>query len=104
MKPFFLYASLCLMPAALYGQSKMPSVSIKVYPNPATDKVTYTFPAGIQKHLLQVTDMGGRTIFTQVVGDIGTQNTINVSNWKPGLYFVSVNCSSFSKTVQLVKQ
>jgi hypothetical protein len=79
-------------------------VVVRIYPNPTIDKVTYTFPAGIQKHLLQVTDMGGRTILNLIVGNIGTQNTINTSAWRPGIYFVSINSSTFSKTFKLMKQ
>jgi hypothetical protein len=118
-----LFLSLCI-PATAFGQSMAdtteaekpvvearvaytkPSeqVVVRIYPNPAVDKVTYTFPAGIQKHLLQVTDMGGRTILNLIVGNIGTQNTINTSAWRPGIYFVSINSSTFSKTFKLMKQ
>lgn len=115
-----LYISLCMLPAAVFGQSaavdtiehvKTIAVSkpaeqvvVRIYPNPAIDKVTYTFPAGIQKHLLQVTDMGGRTILNQIVGNIGTQNTIVTSSWRAGIYFVSISSSTFSKTFKLMKQ
>jgi len=113
-----LYISLCILPAAVFGQSADTTTSLKtvavskpaeqvvvrIYPNPTIDKVTYTFPAGIQKHLLQVTDMGGRTILNQIVGNIGTQNTIITSSWRSGIYFVSINSSTFSKTFKLMKQ
>lgn len=119
-----LYIFLYMLPAAAFGQSvaadttdtpvestKSVAVSkhvepvvVRIYPNPTIDKVTYTFPAGIQKHLLQVTDMGGRTILNQIVGNIGTQNTIITSSWRSGIYFVSINSSTFSKTFKLVKQ
>lgn len=120
-----LFLSLCI-PATAFGQSMADTtaaekpvveakvayntskpteqVVVRIYPNPAVDKVTYTFPAGIQKHLLQVTDMGGRTILNLIVGNIGTQNTINTSAWRPGIYFVSINSSTFSKTFKLMKQ
>lgn len=103
MKPLFLYALLCMLPAAVYSQSKAEN-NARIFPNPATNKFTYTFPAGIQKHLLQVTDMGGRTVYNQVVGDVGTQNSINISDWRTGIYFVSINSSTFSKTFRLIKQ
>ena len=119
-----LYILLCMLPAAVFGQSAAdttetpvettksiavskhaePVVVVRIYPNPTIDKVTYTFPAGIQKHLLQVTDMGGRTILNVIVGNIGTQNTIITSSWRSGIYFVSINSSTFSKTFKLVKQ
>ncbi|SFD26933.1 Por secretion system C-terminal sorting domain-containing protein [Chitinophaga sp. CF118] len=122
-----VYISLCMLPAAVFGQSvadtsetpaaiessvatknvavkQAEQVVVRIYPNPAVDKVTYTFPAGIQKHLLQVTDMGGRTILNLIVGNIGTQNTINTSSWRSGVYFVSINSSTFSKTFKLMKQ
>ena len=119
-----LYIFLYMLPAAVFGQSAatdttdtpvestksvavskhVEQVVVRIYPNPTIDKVTYTFPAGIQKHLLQVTDMGGRTILNQIVGNIGTQNTIITSSWRSGIYFVSINSSTFSKTFKLVKQ
>ena len=121
-----LYIALCMLPSAVFGQSaavdttesfkttesvktvavSKPSeqVVVRIYPNPTIDKVTYTFPAGIQKHLLQVTDMGGRTILNQIVGNIGTQNTIVTSSWRAGIYFVSISSSTFSKTFKLMKQ
>jgi hypothetical protein len=120
-----LFLSLCI-PATAFGQAMADTsatetakpaaearaaytkpaeqVVVRIYPNPAVDKVTYTFPAGIQKHLLQVTDMAGRTILNLIVGNIGTQNTINTSAWRPGIYFVSINSSTFSKTFKLMKQ
>jgi hypothetical protein len=128
-----LHVSLCILPTVAFGQAmsdtttiassdtqtttakhiveakaayakQAEQVVVRIYPNPAIDKVTYTFPAGIQKHLLQVMDMGGRTILNLIVGNIGTQNTINTSAWKPGIYFVSINSSTFSKTFKLMKQ
>jgi hypothetical protein len=118
-----LFLSLCI-PATAFGQAMADTsetakpvtearvaytkpaeqVVVRIYPNPTIDKVTYTFPAGIQKHLLQVTDMAGRTILNLIVGNIGTQNTINTSAWRPGIYFVSINSATFSKTFKLMKQ
>lgn len=118
-----LSISACMFSTAVFGQSAADTtetpaepvksmaavkhaepVVVRIYPNPTIDKVTYTFPAGIQKHLLQVTDMGGRTMLNLIVGNIGTQNTIITSSWRSGIYFVSISSATFSKTFKLVKQ
>lgn len=66
---------------------------LKVYPNPATDFVTFEFSKD-QKFSgnLQITNVNGKVFYSSNVNE-NNQNkmTISTSSWPTGLYFYSIN-------------
>ncbi|HMQ48446.1 MAG TPA: T9SS type A sorting domain-containing protein [Saprospiraceae bacterium] len=57
---------------------------VKVYPNPATDRVQFEWPKGYA--VLSVFDQDGRVVFQkQATGD--KQATLNISTWAAGTYY-----------------
>jgi hypothetical protein len=58
---------------------------LRVYPNPAADKIILDVPADWKNYVLEMYDMAGRAVIT---GQTGSE--INVSSLAPGKYIVRV--------------
>lgn len=75
--------------------SSLNTESIRLYPNPATDKITLE---GLKKGSFVIRDVLGNTVMD---GTISTENsTIHVSHLRKGVYFVQTE----NKTFRFVKQ
>ncbi|NRD23198.1 Omp28-related outer membrane protein [Winogradskyella litoriviva] len=81
--------------------------SIKLYPNPATDKLNIAFQAGNGDYNISITDMLGRTVINNnYEGLFGTQNIeLPVSQLNPGHYIMKINdgISSYSAKFVITK-
>jgi hypothetical protein len=73
---------------------------IKIYPNPATNKVTIDFQ-DLDNTNVEVSDSNGRVLFTQKLNN--NSNTINIDNLSSGIYFFKVNSNQGIKTSKVVK-
>ena len=61
-----------------------------VFPNPATDHVTITWPValtGIDR--VVITDLTGRIVHNENTGN-GSSLELNVGNWSPGIYVITL--------------
>lgn len=66
--------------------------SIRVYPNPAKDKMEISFPETLSGSItLIINDLAGRTILKQNIPDAGTKYSIDVTGMTPGMYLLNVN-------------
>lgn len=73
-----------------------------VYPNPANDVVNVLFDVEQANSTISISDLSGRTLFTQNVNGTGFQNTtVNLSSFAKGIYLVSVT-NGTSRSVQKV--
>ncbi len=74
---------------------------LKVYPNPATDRVTVE--SGLLIHRISMIDMLGQVVYEENVG--GKQHEISVSGLIEGLYFLRIDTDKGVKThrIQLIK-
>jgi hypothetical protein len=71
------------------------SVSLLVYPNPASGKVLVSWNANAELQQIKVVDLTGAVVMTQTV-DRGYEAQINLQYLAPGAYFVvgiGLNCS-----------
>jgi hypothetical protein len=77
---------------------KTPTSNIKIYPNPATDRINISLPKG--NFDISIMDNQGRNVFNL---NSESEITINTSNWLSGVYFVSLkNTSTGEQNVQKV--
>lgn len=90
------------IPASGAGISENQAVSMEVYPNPSSDKVTVSFE-GQGHYTVTINDLTGRVVSTQQVTANGaTQVTVPVTDLKAGNYLISVANSVGSHTQNIV--
>lgn len=71
-----------------YEENNRNWLQVKCYPNPATDQVTVSM-AKADNFILKLTDVQGRVVYQKAErNSAGT--TINTSQLKPGIYFLSL--------------
>ena len=86
-------------PAAVIPKAEI--LAINLYPNPASDKITLTLPAGFQAEHVSISNMLG----SEVMRLTGSQTSFSVSELAAGMYAVQVTGASGEKWVQrIVKQ
>ncbi|MCW4467390.1 T9SS type A sorting domain-containing protein [Flavobacterium sp. MFBS3-15] len=74
--------------------------SVKVYPNPAKNRVTIT--AASQVELIEVYDMQGRLLQSAIVN--GTEVEMDLSSRSNGVYFVKVETDRGMKVEKIIKE
>lgn len=74
----------------IFGLSttEMDATVFLIYPNPANDFVILDLPDFTMNQLIQVTDVNGRIVSTQIVNS--NQEILNVSQLEGGVYFISI--------------
>jgi hypothetical protein len=85
--------------------TKRQDIQITPYPNPVTDKITLmvNLSSGPQTGKVTVTDVQGKVWLQEEIS--GTKNELNVENFSPGIYFVSVQFEDLvGKSFKIVKQ
>jgi len=74
----------------IVGGINFKKIDASVYPNPATDFVNIKFEETIDNANLIINDIQGRILFTERL--INTNSiTVNIADFKEGLYFILVN-------------
>jgi hypothetical protein len=76
------------------------SSPLNLSPNPATTSTLLTLPAGTVPRLVQVCDMLGRTIRSQIIAAHVSSATIDISGLKPGIYLVSCDLKTQRMVVE----
>jgi len=76
--------------------------SISIYPNPSTDYIKVDLPNNMQKTIVTVFNVLGQKVLTQRVS--ATNNTIEVSALKNGIYLLKFTNGDVSKILKLVKE
>ena len=82
-------------------------VMIAIYPNPSVNEIAIQYylydPAKIE---LKITDMNGKTVFTETEKQTQTglfKTEANISNLATGTYLVSISAGSKTYSKQIVK-
>lgn len=73
-----------------------------ISPNPAKNKLNISIPSGNDNMKLEVYDVLGKRIFKGLLTDL--DSSINVSNWKTGVYLVKISSDKISQTKRFIKQ
>lgn len=77
-------------------------LSLGLYPNPARDRVELTLHSGrLDAVRLSVYDVSGRQCYETVFE--GYSKTIDVSQWKPGIYFFRVMTNDGAGIIKMVR-
>lgn len=73
-----------------------------IRPNPAKNKLNITLPSGSNDMKLEVFDVLGKRIYNGLLSTL--ESSINVSNWKSGVYLVRVSNDKSTQTKRFIKQ
>lgn len=78
--------------------------AFKIYPNPANNNlVKISLPNTIEKATITISNTLGQKVYSKKVQDIYNKaETINTSNFKTGIYFVTVNTNKGKATKKLL--
>ena len=79
------------------------NATIRFWPNPVAEALTYQLPAGPTAHQVTVLDVAGRQVLSQSADTANGQNTIDVSALKSGLYFVRLTGLGFHSEFKISK-
>ncbi|MDO5972075.1 T9SS type A sorting domain-containing protein [Flavivirga aquimarina] len=93
------------IPEATLSVEEKSSDNFKVTatPNPTTDKVTIKFNNAIAtENEFNILDVNGRLIKSQKSSKL--QETIDLSSFKSGVYFVKISNGKYIKTLRLIKE
>jgi len=75
---------------------------ISIYPNPVKDIVNISIKDNSTIKTIELYDVQGRLLQTQVVNDIASQ--INIAERANGMYFIKINTDKGSKVEKLIKE
>ncbi|WP_310992367.1 M36 family metallopeptidase [Aequorivita marina] len=78
--------------------------SIKMFPNPAKDKVMITNPQHLSLNNLSIFDLRGRLIKTVDMRNMGMEKSIDVSKLASSIYFVLIQGKDGQLTKKLIKE
>ncbi len=84
------------------GVNELASSNFKMFPNPATEKVSIQGLDDKTFDKIELTDASGKTIYTYEVN--GNTMEINTSELNAGLYFVNVSNANGMETLKLIKE
>ncbi|MFZ6011131.1 MAG: cellulase family glycosylhydrolase [Bacteroidota bacterium] len=83
---------------------EQPGIEIELFPNPIKEKLTYKLPPKTLSHTLSAVDLKGNEVFNATFGNVGDQNTIDVSSWSAGFYVIRIYDHAFRKAFKVVKE
>ena len=84
----------------LTGIDDIEDVNIEVFPNPADDKVFLNSKETI--HSVRLYDYTGQVLMKKSINDKSHQ--LNISELKPGIYFLMMETENRSVTEQIIKK
>jgi len=76
------------------------ALSLRLYPNPVRDFLHVE--AGVEIRLLQITDMQGRSLYSEVINAASCD--INLSGLRNGPYLVSIITNGATYTGKIIKE
>jgi hypothetical protein len=75
-------------------------ISVRVYPNPASNEVFVSANSSIKS--IQLFDVHGRIISTSLIND--TKSKLNITAYSKGVYFLKVMTNTGSKVEKIIKE
>jgi len=79
--------------------------TVHLFPNPVSEVLTVSVPETFRNGIIQVTDILGRTMPLKAIMDAAiSQSVIDVSNLRPGIYFITVRNADSMLSEKFIKQ
>lgn len=81
-----------------------PVTSVEIFPNPATDKLYVNYTTSGNQGNIQLLDLQGRVLYTEVIAKASGTAMINMASLVPGVYVVKVATRNESHIEKVVKR
>lgn len=78
--------------------------SIQVYPNPSNGKFLISYPTYVGKMLIQVVDVNGRIVFSDIYSSFNGSKEIDLTILNVGVYILKIDTEEFSFTKKVIKK
>jgi len=75
---------------------------ITIYPNPASNFANINLPNNLDTCKIEITDLLGKTIYSEEVKSMAKDHKINLEGYKDGIYFIKVSNEKIQKTFKLL--
>jgi photosystem II stability/assembly factor-like uncharacterized protein len=76
--------------------------SLRIYPNPASEKITIETPEISHQSYLSIYNLSGQELLKQTISE--TKTTIDINNLNPGLYIIKVMDERSVRVGKIIKQ
>jgi hypothetical protein len=73
-----------------------------ISPNPGKSELNIKLPSHSQDLKLEVFDVLGKRVYKGVISRL--ESSVNISNWKNGVYLVRVSSTKITHTKRFIKQ
>jgi hypothetical protein len=83
------------------NQNTADAPAVQLWPNPATSSVFVMLNGG-SNCLLQITDLSGKILYTEMNADLRSQHEINLRDFSAGMYLVNVTQNGVRSVRRLV--
>jgi len=85
---------------------KFDNSGLFVYPNPTNENITLKIDAKVSRpFVINVVNILGQTVYSEVVKTgYDVPKTLNISNFKNGIYIINVVSEEMNKTTKIVKE
>lgn len=82
---------------------RLSDLSLKVYPNPTTDKINIAFEAG-RFNNLWVTDINNNTLQHWEVNTAESSKTLSLADYASGIYIIHLTGNGESLAIKVLKE
>ncbi len=84
-------------------QQQNSSISLKIYPNPASDKINIQFEKTVSENLgIRIVNTTGTEVYSGVINPSGKLIRLDVRSLLTGIYFVTIQGKEFSSSGKVV--
>ena len=83
--------------------SNISTGNTKLFPNPANNKVNIVFDNSNDINSIKITDLTGRTVYTEIIANNTNAITVNTRRYNPGIYFCEINGVTTVETIKFTK-
>jgi hypothetical protein len=85
------------------GLQLVNSDDIRLFPNPAKDRISLVLPIGVEKTQIHMYNNYG-VVMKSIESSQSTKTNIPVEDLKSGVYFLKIEGDSFTKTIKFIKE
>jgi hypothetical protein len=89
-----------IIPTAVDPVAK--STGLKIWPNPAVDQLTISYPATRNEISIRITDLGGRELYNHILDNNSV--VLDIKNYVPAMYIIHVVSGNETETGYFIKQ